>query len=144
MGYDEMKDFMVSVGKMGTELSVEERNLLSVAYKNAVGSRRAALRIISSVKAKEETKKNFELAGYATEYKETIEKELQSICDIILGILDGYLIATASNGESIVFYQKMKADYHRYIAEFEDADEKMDIRPRRRGAMRVLGGTPLR
>merc|ERR1712226_321669 len=122
--YDEMKDFMASVGKMGTELSVEERNLLSVAYKNAVGSRRAALRIISSVKAKEETKKNLELAGYATEYKETIEKELQSICDNILSILDGHLIGTASNAESIVFYQKMKADYHRYIAEFKDADEK--------------------
>jgi len=34
------------------ELSVDERNLLSVAYKNVIGSRRAAWRIISSVKDK--------------------------------------------------------------------------------------------
>jgi len=47
--YDEMADYMEKVGKAGDELSVEERNLLSVAYKNAVGSRRAAWRIITSV-----------------------------------------------------------------------------------------------
>uniref|UniRef100_A0A7S2TBU9 14-3-3 domain-containing protein n=1 Tax=Prorocentrum micans TaxID=2945 RepID=A0A7S2TBU9_PROMC len=42
--YDEMATHMEAVGKAGDELSVEERNLLSVAYKNAVGSRRAAWR----------------------------------------------------------------------------------------------------
>jgi len=52
--YDEMADYMELVGKNGDELSVEERNLLSVAYKNAVGSRRAAWRIITSVEQKEE------------------------------------------------------------------------------------------
>merc|ERR1711971_862020 len=29
-----------------------------------------------------------------------------------------------SNSESKVFYQKMKADYYRYIAEFTDGDKK--------------------
>ena len=38
------------------ELSVEERNLLSVAYKNSVGSRRTAWRAISSIEQKEESK----------------------------------------------------------------------------------------
>jgi len=54
--YDEMADYMMAVGKSGSELSVEERNLLSVAYKNAVGSRRAAWRIITSVEQKETSK----------------------------------------------------------------------------------------
>merc|ERR1712137_1060887 len=30
----------------------------------------------------------------------------------------------ASSGESKVFYQKMKADYYRYIAEFSEGDAK--------------------
>ena len=47
---------MKVVARMPTELSVEERNLLSVAYKNAVGSRRAAWRIITSVEQKEKSK----------------------------------------------------------------------------------------
>merc|ERR1712241_1549502 len=46
------------------------------------------------------------------------------ICDTILGLLDKNLIAKASSGESKVFYQKMKADYYRYIAEFSDGDAK--------------------
>merc|ERR1711976_484176 len=37
---------------------------------------------------------------------------------------DGNLIGKASSGESKVFYQKMKADYYRYIAEFTDGDKK--------------------
>merc|ERR1712100_86057 len=66
--YDEMATHMENVGKASEELSVEERNLLSVAYKNAVGSRRAAWRIITSVEQKEKTKGQDEQAKYAKEY----------------------------------------------------------------------------
>merc|ERR1712087_995828 len=104
--------------------SVEERNLLSVAYKNAVGSRRAAWRIITSVEQKEKSKGNEEQAKYAKEYCGKVESELQKICDTILGLLDNSLIGKATTGESKVFYQKMKADYYRYIAEFSDGDAK--------------------
>merc|ERR1712139_731992 len=122
--YDEMASHMETVGKAGEELSVEERNLLSVAYKNAVGSRRAAWRIITSVEQKEKTKGNEGNAGFAKEYCGKVESELDKICNTILGLLDGNLIPKASNGESKVFYQKMKADYYRYIAEFTDGDKK--------------------
>merc|ERR1711976_368119 len=115
---------MEAVGKAGNELSVEERNLLSVAYKNAVGSRRAAWRIITSVMQKETSKGNADNAAYAKEYCGKVEAELDKICQTILGVLDGSLIPKASNGESKVFYQKMKADYYRYIAEFTDGDKK--------------------
>ena len=122
--YDEMAEHMKNVGAEGSELSVEERNLLSVAYKNTVGSRRAAWRIISSVMQKETSKGNADNAAFAKEYCAKVEDELQGICDTILGLLDGTLIPKASGGESKVFYQKMKADYYRYIAEFRDGDAK--------------------
>merc|ERR1712039_400241 len=93
--YDEMADYMEAVGKQPDELSVEERNLLSVAYKNAVGSRRAAWRIITSVEQKEKSKGNEENAKFANEYCKKVEAELQKICDTILGLLDGNLIAKA-------------------------------------------------
>merc|ERR1712187_804749 len=59
-----------------------------------------------------------------TEYCSKVESELQKICDTILGLLDKNLIPKASTGESKVFYQKMKADSYRYIAEFTEGDKK--------------------
>ena len=58
-------------------LSVEERNLLSVAYKNVVGARRNSWRVISSIESKGDKEQ-------AKEYREAIEKELQEICDEVL------------------------------------------------------------
>jgi len=122
--YDEMATKMEEVGNAGEELSVEERNLLSVAYKNAVGSRRAAWRIISSVEQKEKSKGNDGNAAFAVEYRAKVEAELDDICNKILKLLDEKLITGASSGESKVFYQKMKADYYRYIAEYTEGDKK--------------------
>merc|ERR1712157_707271 len=76
------------------------------------------------VEQKEKSKGNDEQAKYAKEYCGKVEAELQEICDTILGLLDGNLINKASTGESKVFYQKMKADYYRYIAEFSDGAKK--------------------
>ena len=47
---------MKTVASLDVELTVEERNLLSVAYKNVIGARRASWRIISSIEQKEENK----------------------------------------------------------------------------------------
>jgi 14-3-3 protein epsilon len=123
--YDEMAEYMSKVGEttLDAELSVEERNLLSVAYKNAVGSRRAAWRIITSVAQKEKAKGNKESETYANEYREKLESELEKICNTILDLLDK-LIPKQTNGESIVFYLKMKADYYRYKTEYLENDEK--------------------
>merc|ERR1712128_325719 len=53
-----------------------------------------------------------------------VEAELDDICGKILTLLDKNLIAKATSGESKVFYQKMKADYYRYIAEYTEGDKK--------------------
>jgi 14-3-3 protein epsilon len=50
--FDDMVQDMKDVAKQPSELTVEERNLLSVAYKNVIGSRRASWRVISSIEQK--------------------------------------------------------------------------------------------
>lgn len=124
--YEEMVENMKAVASSGQELSVEERNLLSVAYKNVIGARRASWRIVSSIEQKEEQKGNETQAKLIRDYRSKIETELSNICDDILNVLTQHLIPTAQSGESKVFYYKMKGDYHRYLAEFAVAENRKD------------------
>ena len=97
--YDEMAEHMKVVAQCNQELSVEERNLISVAYKNAVGSRRASWRIISSVEQKEASKGNTQNVDMAKAYRIRVETELHRICEEILALIDNSLIPTSSSGE---------------------------------------------
>nr|CAD1825143.1 unnamed protein product [Ananas comosus var. bracteatus] len=104
--YEEMVEFMEQVAAAAAaaaaegeaELTAEERNLLSVAYKNVIGARRASWRIA----------------------------ELASICGGILRLLADRLIPSAAAAESKVFYLKMQGDYHRYLAEFQTGSDRKD------------------
>ncbi|UPX18024.1 uncharacterized protein EKO05_0008348 [Ascochyta rabiei] len=122
--YDEMVTYMKEVAKIGGELTVDERNLLSVAYKNVVGTRRASWRIISSIEQKEESKGSEKHVGTIRDYRQKIETELEKVCQDVLNVLDESLIPKAESGESKVFYHKMKGDYHRYLAEFASGEKR--------------------
>ncbi|XP_015924156.1 14-3-3 protein zeta isoform X2 [Parasteatoda tepidariorum] len=123
--YDDMASAMKQVTETGVELSNEERNLLSVAYKNVVGARRSSWRVISSIEQKTEGSEKKQ--QMAKEYREKVEKELREICYDVLGLLDNFLIPKASNAESKVFYLKMKGDYYRYLAEVATGDQKNSV-----------------
>lgn len=98
---------MKIVASEDRDLTVEERNLLSVAYKNVIGARRASWRIVTSIEQKEESKGNSSQVTLIKEYRQKIEAELAKICDDILDVLDKHLIPSAKSGESKVFYHKM-------------------------------------
>lgn len=142
---ENMPKFMMyaNFDQIGGELTVDERNLLSVAYKNVVGTRRASWRIISSIEQKEETKGSDKHVTKIKEYRDKIEKELEQVCGDVLNVLDDCLIPKAESGESKVFYHKMcvqypdfseiysdnrsrKGDYHRYLAEFASGDKRKE------------------
>ncbi|KAH9969168.1 14-3-3 domain-containing protein [Russula dissimulans] len=94
--YEEMVENMKRVTSSDQELTVEERSLLSVAYKNK----------------KEESKGNEAQESMIKGYREKIESELAKICEDIL--------------DSNVFYHKMMGDYHRYLAELATGDKRKD------------------
>ncbi|KAL5273541.1 YWHAE family protein [Megaselia abdita] len=121
-----MVESMKKVASMDLELTVEERNLLSVAYKNVIGARRASWRIITSIEQKEENKGAEDKLEMIKNYRGQVEKELRDICSDILEVLEKHLIPSAVSGESKVFYYKMKGDYHRYLAEFATGTDRKD------------------
>ena len=82
--YDDMAACMKKVTEGEGELSNEERNLLSVAYKNVVGARRSSWRVISSIEQKTEGSERKQ--AMAKEYREKVENELREICRDVLVI----------------------------------------------------------
>ena len=109
-----------NVLQMG-QLSNEERNLLSVAYKNSVGSRRAAWRTVSAIQNREAYKgsRHLELIN---QYRKMIEEELHRICQDVLDLLRDVLIPNSEVAEAKVFYMKMRGDYYRYLCEFTSGE----------------------
>jgi len=121
-------------------LTVDERNLLSVAYKNVIGARRASWRTLN---AESQDEKNTLLID---NYKTKVEEELKTICEAVIVLLDTQLIdltqieaineaakqnsendiKVSPTGEAQVFYLKMAGDYYRYLAEAvqEGSNEK--------------------
>lgn len=69
---------------VGDKLTPEHRNLLSVAYKNVVGSRRSSWRVVSSVEHKYEAQDEKEKLELIHEYRKKIEGELNSTCEEVL------------------------------------------------------------
>jgi len=118
--YEDMVEYMKRVASMGFELSLDERNLLSVAYKNSVGARRQAWRAINQLETREASKPA--VAVIIKDYRKKVELELNSKCAEILNTLATELIPKSSAPEVKVFYLKMKGDYHRYLAEFAERD----------------------
>jgi 14-3-3 protein epsilon len=103
------------------DLTVEERNLLSVAYKNVIGARRASWRtfVVDDGKGPEDPSNKLTLS-----YKKQVEAELQEICMDVLELLTKRLLLVhegreTADAEARVFYLKMTADYYRYLAEFK-------------------------
>eukprot|EP00548_Thalassiothrix_antarctica_P006920 CAMPEP_0194145854 /NCGR_PEP_ID=MMETSP0152-20130528/18873_1 /TAXON_ID=1049557 /ORGANISM="Thalassiothrix antarctica, Strain L6-D1" /LENGTH=248 /DNA_ID=CAMNT_0038846213 /DNA_START=75 /DNA_END=821 /DNA_ORIENTATION=+ len=118
--FDEMVNDMKEVARQPQELTVEERNLLSVAYKNVIGARRASWRVVTSIEQKGEPDK----LPIIRDYKAKIEEELVDICNDILSIIEDSLIPNSTSEEAKVFYYKMKGDYHRYLSEFQTGDAR--------------------
>lgn len=116
--YDDMAQYMKQVGASSPVLNVDERNLLSVAFKNAVTARRRAWREVHAMESSDQVS-----AQCLPGYREKIEGELKGLCTDVTNLLSGTYIPNAPDTESQVFYMKMKADYFRYLAEFTTGAE---------------------
>lgn len=77
--YNDMAATMKTLTEKYPKFGNEERNLLSVAYKNVVGAKRSAWRILSSIEQKHEKD-----SASLKDYREEIAAELNTVCKEVL------------------------------------------------------------
>lgn len=124
---EETLDYMEQIIKnKNGDLSEEERNLVSVASKNIVSSKRTAWRSIYGIEVREKSN-NSKYQHLVSDLKNKLEKELMQSCEKMLYFIDNYLLKNSSSPESKVFYLKLKGDYYRYIAEFSLGNNHEEI-----------------
>ena len=113
--FEDMVDFLdeVLAAKAGG-VNPDERNLLSVAFKNLISSKRAACRTISAIEQNPKyTKFNAALLAYKTK----IETQLMADCQKVIDMINSRVLSGECSDEAKAFFVKMVGDYYRYIAE---------------------------
>jgi len=122
----DMKSYMKDVVLAGQPLSIDERNLLSLAYKNPVSQNRSAWRALVAAEQREESRGGKHLQQLRG-YRKKIEEDLTLYCNEIIELVDKYLINRSDDPESQVFYLKLKADYYRYMGEYMIGPNKQAV-----------------
>jgi len=124
--FDDMVMYLQKVVQSKNEdFTTEERNLLSVGFKNQIGSKRTAIRTISAI---EQNPKYSKFGEELKKYKTQIEKELYDQCIAIVDIVKGQCMNVAATDETKAFFYKMIGDYYRYVAECAQADKLDSVR----------------
>ncbi|CAF0766983.1 unnamed protein product [Adineta steineri] len=123
--YEDMLIQMRNVLDLKKKLTADERNLLVVAYKNAVTTRRTAIRHLSTYCKKID---EIKLTQICEQYREEIANELWNLCQELLTIVKDVLTPNARNdAEQIAFYERMKGDFIRYEIEIASINLKESL-----------------
>ena len=119
--FDDMYNFLKDViAAKDTDFTTEERNLLSVGFKNLIAANRTAIRTIGAI---EQNPKYQKFQSALQSYKKKIEGELYGQCFSIVALVKDKCIKLAASSESKAFFHKMAGDYYRYVAESASGDK---------------------
>merc|ERR1712024_23735 len=124
--FEDMVDQLEKVMmEKGADVSSDERNLISVAFKNLISSKRAACRTIAAI---EQNPKYSKFGDALAKYKTEIEGQLISDCEKVIQIIDQQVLSKDCGEEAKAFFVKMVGDYYRYIAENAKDSKLEDVK----------------
>lgn len=117
--FEDMVDFLkIVIETKGGEMTLDERTMISVAYKNAVATKRTTWRTVVSVR---DNPKYLLYIDSLNEYKKKLEDALYAQCMGIIDLVQKNVLAKPCDDEAKAFFLKLVADNHRYIAEMSTA-----------------------
>ena len=124
--FEDMVEYLAAVLDVkGPEVTSDERNLLSVAFKNLISSKRAACRTIAAI---EQNPKYSKYSDALANYKQSIETKLIADCQQVIDMINNKVLAKPCDGEARAFFVKMVGDYYRYIAENAKGDQLEQVK----------------
>ena len=124
--FEDMVSFLEEVlDAKGESLTADERNLLSVAFKNLISSKRTAWRTISAI---EQNPKYTKFGDALATYKHNIESGLQQDCERVISDIKNKVLNKNCEDEAKGFFVKMVGDYYRYIAETAKGDKLEQVK----------------
>jgi len=106
---DVISQIKLIINRFGGRLTGDERNLLSIAYKNSTNTLRASWRIVDTLEKMQSARASTMLRQIHLLRKQRakIGTELADVCKDIVQLLDSQLLPLAHQGEEKVFYAKM-------------------------------------
>lgn len=132
--YIDMKNFMnelvvfaFSSPDLDVELTGEERDLLSLAYKKCMGELRDSWKSLQKFKQKRQQNLKDKYLSVEEKYRLNLEAQIEDLHKEFIGLLEKCVISSAKSIESKVFCLQMKGDFHGYLAEIKIDDERKKL-----------------
>lgn len=125
--YTEMANAIKHIAELNVDLTVQERDMLAVAYKNLINPNRVAIATLKSFEEKLTSRgveEPDERPLITRELRETIEAQQVKLCEQVVALIDSHILPNASSPEGKVFFHKMKGDYNRYLTECTTGDAR--------------------
>ncbi|CAK80941.1 unnamed protein product (macronuclear) [Paramecium tetraurelia] len=125
--FEDMFNFIRQVALMEQELLTEERNLLSISFKNCIGKLRTTLKILKIIDTnllQDQLNDHLSQSKLIANYKQKIEDELILYCEDLIRVIDCNLVKKQYKSVDMMFFYKLKSDAFRYLSEFKTNDKK--------------------
>ena len=101
-----------------THYSLDERNILSVAFKRSIQKNRQAIKFVSDII---ESQKFNQFSGVLGQFRDKLHTKIVDQCLEITSLCQNECQPLAENSESKVFFMKLQGDFYRYAAETFDS-----------------------
>ena len=130
--YEDMRQYCLRFSNYDSEMTTQQRNLFGISFKNTVFPLRTSLSTIhkTSTQLLSSNNENNSLQKkWVDAYEGKITKEIVKLCNEVLDVIENRILPMTEDIESKLFFQKMKADYLRYLFDIKTSTIIIDHPP---------------
>ena len=124
--HEEAMKYMEEIAKSKkNDLSIEEINLLTIAYNNHLTKKLNQIKILNRVISKDETS-NSKYIKLDTNLRDIIQRDVNEICNKMINLCDNYLLNKSEKDETKILYLKLRGEYYKYLSDILENEQQKD------------------